>query len=150
MYSDEKSIFVIELNRDQNHAQLVQYDAVSGQKIGVLYEEKHARYVEPQHPLIFLPWDDSQFIYQTQRDGFNHLYLMDTKTKLKGEWKTGKDSEDKYCEYLKAIPLTEGNWLVQDVLGFNAARKEIIIASTEISPLQTNIFSLNVKMGNVH
>lgn len=144
---DEKSIFVIELNRDQNHAQLVQYDAVSGQKLGVLYEEKHARYVEPQHPLIFLPWDDSQFIYQTQRDGFNHLYLMDTKTKLKGEWKTGKDSEDQYCEYLKAIPLTEGNWLVQDVLGFNAARKEIIIASTEISPLQTNIFSLNVKNG---
>lgn len=144
---DEKSVFVIELNRDQNHAQLVQYDAVSGQKIGVLYEEKHARYVEPQHPLIFLPWDDSQFIYQTQRDGFNHLYLMDTKTKLKGEWKTGKDSEDQYCEYLKTIPLTEGNWLVQDVLGFNAARKEIIIASTEISPLQTNIFSLNVKNG---
>lgn len=144
---DEKSVFVIELNRDQNHAQLVQYDAVSGQKIGVLYEEKHTRYVEPQHPLIFLPWDDSQFIYRTQRDGFNHLYLMDTKTKLKGEWKTGKDSEDKYCEYLKAIPLTEGNWLVQDVLGFNAARKEIIIASTEISPLQTNIFSLNVKNG---
>lgn len=144
---DEKSVFVIELNRDQNHAQLVQYDAVSGQKIGVLYEEKHTRYVEPQHPLIFLPWDDSQFIYQTQRDGFNHLYLMDTKTKLKGEWKTGKDSEDQYCEYLKTIPLTEGNWLVQDVLGFNAARKEIIIASTEISPLQTNIFSLNVKNG---
>lgn len=144
---DEKTVFVIELNRDQNHAQLVQYDAVSGQKIGVLYEEKHTRYVEPQHPLIFLPWDDSQFIYQTQRDGFNHLYLMDTKTKLKGEWKTGKDSEDQYCEYLKTIPLTEGNWLVQDVLGFNAARKEIIIASTEISPLQTNIFSLNVKNG---
>ena len=144
---DEKSVFVIELNRDQNHAQLVQYDAVSGQKIGVLYEEKHTRYVEPQHPLIFLPWDDSQFIYRTQRAGFNHLYLMDTKTKLKGEWKTGKDSEDQYCEYLKTIPLTEGNWLVQDVLGFNAARKEIIIASTEISPLQTNIFSLNVKNG---
>ena len=144
---DEKSVFVIELNRDQNHAQLVQYDAVSGQKIGVLYEEKHTRYVEPQHPLIFLPWDDSQFIYQTQRDGFNHLYLMDTKTKLKDEWKTGKDSEDQYCEYLKAIPLTEGNWLVQDVLGFNTSRKEIIIASTEISPLQTNIFSLNVKNG---
>lgn len=144
---DEKTVFVIELNRDQNHAQLVQYDAVSGQKIGVLYEEKHTRYVEPQHPLIFLPWDDSLFIYQTQRDGFNHLYLMDTKTKLKGEWKTGKDSEDQYCEYLKTIPLTEGNWLVQDVLGFNASRKEIIIASTEISPLQTNIFSLNVKNG---
>ena len=144
---DSKTIYMFELNRDQNHAQLVQYDAVSGQKMGVLYEEKHTRYVEPQHPLIFLPWDDSQFIYQTQRDGFNHLYVMDTKTKLKGEWKTGKDSEDQYCEYLKTTPLTEGNWLVQDVLGFNASRKEIVIASTEVSPLQTNIFSLDVKNG---
>jgi dipeptidyl-peptidase-4 len=144
---DEKSVFVIELNRDQNYAQLVQYDAVSGKRTGILYEEKHTRYVEPQHPLIFLPWDDSQFIYQTQRDGFNHLYLMDTKTKLKGEWKTGKDNEDQYCEYLKTTPLTTGDWLVQDVLGFNTSRKEIIIASTEISPLQTNIFSLSVKNG---
>lgn len=144
---DEKSVFVIELNRDQNHAQLVQYDAASGEKLGILYEEKHTRYVEPQHPLTFLPWDNSLFIYQTQRDGFNHLYLMDTKTRLKGEWKTGKDSEDQYCEYLKTTSLTEGDWLVQDILGFNTARKEIIIASTEISPLQTNIFSLNVKNG---
>lgn len=144
---DEKSVFVIELNRDQNHAQLVQYDAASGEKLGILYEEKHTRYVEPQHPLTFLPWDNSLFIYQTQRDGFNHLYLMDTKTRLKGEWKTGKDSEDQYCEYLKTTSLTEGDWLVQDILGFNTSRKEIIISSTEISPLQTNIFSLNVKNG---
>ena len=43
--------------------------------------------------------------------------------------------------------MTEGNWLVQDVLGFNASRKEIVIASTEVSPLQTNIFSLDVKNG---
>ena len=144
---DEKSVFVIELNRDQNHAQLVQYDAVSGEKLDVLYEEKHTRYVEPQHPLTFLPWDNSLFIYQTQRDGFNHLYLMDTKTRLKGEWQTGEDNEDQYCEYLKTTSLTEGDWLVQDILGFNTSRKEIIIASTEISPLQTNIFSLNVKNG---
>lgn len=144
---DEKSVFVIELNRDQNHAQLVQYDAVSGEKLDVLYEEKHTRYVEPQHPLTFLPWDNSLFIYQTQRDGFNHLYLMDTKTRLKGEWQTGEDNEDQYCEYLKTTSLTEGDWLVQDILGFNTSRKEIIIASTEISPLQTNIFSLSVKNG---
>lgn len=144
---DEKNIYVIELNRDQNHAQLVQYDAESGARQEILYEEKHVRYVEPQHPLVFLPWDKTKFIYQSQRDGFNHLYLMDTKARLKGEWKTGKDTEDQYCEYLETTPLTEGDWLVQDILGFNASRKEIIIGSTEISPLQTNIFCLNVKSG---
>lgn len=144
---DEKTVYVIELNRDQNHAQLVSYDAASGKKLEVLYEEKHPKYVEPQRPLIFLPWDQSKFIYQSQRDGFNHLYLMDTQTKMYGDTQQGKDGESTYNEYRKTTPLTEGNWLVQDVLGFNAGKKEIIIGSTEISPLQTNIFSLNAKNG---
>ena len=144
---DEKHIYVIELNRDQNHAQLVSYDAATGAKEEVLYEEKHLRYVEPQHPLTFLPWDDTKFIYWSQRDGFHHLYLMDTEKRLKGEWKQGKDAESQYCEYLQTEALTEGDWLVQEILGFNAARKEVIIGSTEVSPLQTNLFSLNVRNG---
>lgn len=144
---DEQHIYVIELNRDQNHAQLVCYQAATGEKEGILYEEKNPKYVEPQHPLVFLPWDKSKFIYQSQRDGFNHLYLMDTKAKGEGTWKNGKLEGTTYLEHLKVTPLTQGDWLVQDILGFNAGKKEIIIGSTEISPLQTNLFSLNVKTG---
>ena len=144
---DEQHIYVIELNRDQNHTQLVCYQAATGEKEGVLYEEKNPKYVEPQHPLVFLPWDESKFIYQSQRDGFNHLYLMDTKAKGEGTWKNGKLEGSTYLEHLKVTPLTQGDWLVQDILGFNAGKKEIIIGSTEISPLQTNLFSLNVKTG---
>jgi len=40
---DEKSIYLIELNRDQNHAQLVCYDALTGDRKGVLYEERNAK-----------------------------------------------------------------------------------------------------------
>ena len=112
-----------------------------------MYEEKNPKYVEPQHPLVFLPWDESKFIYQSQRDGFNHLYLMDTKAKGEGTWENGKLEGSTYLEHLKVTPLTQGDWLVQDILGFNAGKKEIIIGSTEISPLQTNLFSLNVKTG---
>lgn len=144
---DEKSIYLIELNRDQNHAQLIRYDAESGERKELLYEEMHTRYVEPQHPLIFLPWDNTKFIYQSQRDGFNHLYLFDTTKKKYPETCQGKDPECRYCSYLINTPVTEGNWLVQNVLGFNTKKKEIIIASTEISPLQTNIFSVNLKTG---
>ena len=144
---DEKDIYVIELNRNQNHAQLVQYNAETGEKKGVLYEEKHARYVEPQHPLAFLPWDETKFIYWSQRDGYHHLYLMDTQKPQAGEWKTGKDADDTYCEYLQTTPLTQGDWLVQEILGFNKKMKTVIIGSTEISPLQTNVFSLDVKAG---
>lgn len=143
---DEKSIYVIELNRDQDYAQLFQYDAATGEKMGLLYEESHPKYVEPQHPLIFLPWDDSKFIYQSQRDGFNHLYLFDTK-KPQAVTMDIIEGMDKFKEYVEVKQLTKGEWLVQDVLGFNESKKEIIIASTEISPLQTNIFSLDIKSG---
>ena len=125
---DEKSIYVIELNRDQNHSQLVRYNAETGAKEAMLFEETHPKYVEPQHPIVFLPWDSNQFIYWSQREGFHHLYLYNKEGQLIKQ-------------------LTQGDWLVQDILGFNTARKEMIIASTEISPLQTNIFSLNVKTG---
>ncbi len=125
---DEKSIYVIELNRDQNHSQLVRYNAETGAKEAMLFEETHPKYVEPQHPIVFLPWDSNLFIYWSQRDGFHHLYLYNKEGQLIKQ-------------------LTQGDWLVQDILGFNTARKEMIIASTEISPLQTNIFSLNVKTG---
>ena len=125
---DEKSIYVIELNRDQNHSQLVRYNAETGAKEAMLFEETHPKYVEPQHPIVFLPWDSNQFIYWSQRDGFHHLYLYNKEGQLIKQ-------------------LTQGDWLVQDILGFNTTRKEMIIASTEISPLQTNIFSLNVKTG---
>ena len=74
---DNRKIYMIELNRDQNHAELVRYDAATGKKEGVIYEEEHPKYVEPMHGLLFLPWDSSKFIYQSQRDGYNHLYLFD-------------------------------------------------------------------------
>ena len=80
------------------------------------------------HPISFLPWDATKFIYQSQRDGFNHLYLYDTEGKLIRQ-------------------LTEGDWLVQDILGFDAKKKEMIIASTECSPLQSNFFRVNLKNG---
>ena len=125
---DEKSVYVIELNRDQNHSQLMQYNAETGERMAMLYEEKHPKYVEPQNPITFLPWDETKFIYQSQRDGFNHLYLFDV---------TGKEIKQ----------LTQGEWLVKSIVGFNQKAKEIIIMSTEISPLQSNAFVVNTQTG---
>ena len=127
---DERSLFLIEVNRDQNHAKLCQYDAQTGKLMGVLYEETHPKYVEPQQPIVFLPWDDTQFIYQSQRDGYNHLYLMSVDNPSPRQ-------------------LTQGPWLVQSILGFNAKKKEVIIAATKESPLQSNIYKVRVKDGRL-
>ena len=125
---DSRTIYIQELNRDQNDMQLVSYDAVSGNRLKVLYTEQHDKYVEPQHPITFLPWDSSKFIFQSQKDGYNHLYIFD------------KDGNQ-----LKQ--LTQGKWVVLDILGFNAAKKQVIIRSTECNPLQNNLFAVDVKTG---
>lgn len=123
---DARSLYLIELNRDQNHARLCQYSAETGELMATLFEETHPKYVEPQHPIVFLPWDSNKFIYQSQRDGFNHLYLYDTNGKLIKQ-------------------LTEGKWLVNDLLGFNTQRKEVVFNA--IDALGSANFTVNVNSG---
>lgn len=125
---DSKTIYMFELNRDQNDCRLVSYDAATGNKLKELYRETDAKYVEPQHPILFLPWDKTKFIMQSQKDGYNHLYLFDT------------DGHE-----LKQI--TSGKWVVMEVLGFNAKHHSVIIASNECSPIQRNIFVVDLETG---
>ena len=74
--AEGNTIYMFELNRDQNDCRLVSYNAATGEKIAELYRETDAKYVEPQHPIMFLPWDSSKFILQSQKDGYNHIYLF--------------------------------------------------------------------------
>ena len=125
---DSKHILIQELNRDQNDCRLVSYDAETGKREYQLCRETSEKYVEPLHPIQFLPWDSNLFILQSQKDGYNHLYLYT----IKGE-----------C----IKQLTSGPWVVIDVLGFNQKQKSIIIASNEKHPLQRNIYAVDVKTG---
>ena len=125
---DSKTIYMLELNRDQNDCRLVSYDAATGERIGELYRETDEKYVEPQSPILFLPWDDSKFVLQSQKDGYNHLYLFDT-------------------EGNELRQLTQGQWVVMDIVGFNTKNKSIIISSNECSPIQCNTWEVSVKSG---
>ena len=124
---DSKTLYIFELNRDQNDCRLASYNAETGERLQELYKEVSDKYVEPMHPILFLPWDASKFIMQSQRDGYNHLYLCNAKD--------GKIIKQ----------LTSGKWVVMDVLGFNTNQKSIIIASNENAPIQRNLFALNMK-----
>ncbi len=126
---DEQNIYLIELPREQNCAELVRYNALTGEREAVIMTETHEKYVEPMNPITFLPWDKTKFIYQSQSDGFNHLYLYN----IKGE---------------KLKQITKGDWLVQNLLGFNPNKKEVIIQSTEISPLQSNVYAVSLTNSN--
>lgn len=125
---DGNRIYMQELNRDQNNMELVEYDATTGDKLRILYKEKHDKYVEPQHPIQFLPWDASKFVFQSQKDGYNHLYLFDV---------NGGQPQQ----------ITQGNWVVMELLGFDLKRKAIVYASNECSPIQRNTWMVSVKDG---
>ena len=127
---DEKTIYMFELPRTQDKAELVSYDAQTGARKAVLYTEENKRYVEPCNPIAFLPWDDSKFIMQSRRDGYNHLYLFDV---------NGKQLKQ----------LTKGKFEVINVLGFNTSAKSIIYQSNQNNPIQYSNFSVNVANGKV-
>ena len=126
---DAKTIYMLELNRAQNDCRLVSYDATTGSRMAELDRETSDKYVEPLHPIQFLPWDDTLFIMQSQRDGYNHLYLFN----IKGE-----------C--LKQ--LTSGPWVVLDVLGFNLKQKSVIIKANKEHPLHQRLYSVSMT-GNI-
>ncbi len=125
---DGKTVYLFELNRDQNDCRLVSYDAATGDRIAELYRETDKKYVEPTHPIMFLPWDNSSFVMQSQRDGYNHLYLFNKDGKMVRQ-------------------LTQGKWVVMDMLGFDARHHSIIYASNELGWLQRNLFAVEVKSG---
>lgn len=143
---DGKRIYLFELNRDQNHMRLVGYNAANGERTDVYYEEKHPKYVEPQTGLYFLPWDSSKALFLSQRDGYNHLYVMDFSRSIYPDFKAGADGAT-YKEYVSVRQLTQGEWVVLNVAGFNKKEKSVIIRGNERHPLQANWASVKVTSG---
>jgi dipeptidyl-peptidase-4 len=123
---DEKNIYIGVLNREQNHLKLNKYDAASGNFVKTLFEEKNQRYVEPEHPLIFVDGLTNQFLTYSEQDGYNHLYLYDTDGKLIKQ-------------------LTKGNWMVNDFLGFDKENKYFYITATKDSPIENHLYKISFK-----
>jgi len=125
---DGNTIYMQELNRKQNFMQLASYDATTGRREAVLLTKTSDKYVEPLHPIRFLPWDKRLFLMQSQEDGYNHLYIYNVEGQLQKQ-------------------LTKGPFVVLDVLGFNEKQKSVVVATNEAHPLQKNVYSVSVKTG---
>ena len=121
-------VYVMELNRDQNDCRLVSYDVAMGRRIAELYRETHDKYVEPQTPIQFLPWDGTRFLMQSRKDGYNHLYVFDDQ---------GHELQQLTC----------GPWEVMQVMGFDAAQHQVLIAANAERPIQRNLYRVDVESG---
>lgn len=125
---DEKSIFIQELNREQNHMKLNQYDAVTGEFTKTILEETDNKYVEPLHPILFSKIDPSKFYYQSRKDGWNHVYQCSVKNGF-------------------VTPITKGDWEVTDLSGFDANEESMFFEATKESPIERHFYRINLRSG---
>lgn len=127
---NERYVYIAILNRDQDHLWLNQYDATTGEFVKTLFEENYKNYVEPQHSLTFLPDESNKFVWWSQRDGYMHLYLYNTKGQM-----------------LKQ--LTKGDWIVNSIDGINNVENKLIISTSKNSPLEEHIYSVDWNSGRL-
>lgn len=126
---DGQSIYIAVLNRDQNHMKLNQYDVQTGNFVKTLFEEKHDKYVEPQHPLYFLP-NGKEFVWHSQRDGWMHLYRYDLNGKLINQ-------------------ITTGKWVVTGITGINEKKNQLLISSTKDGAMERHLYAVNWTDGKI-
>ena len=116
-------LFVQRLNRHQNHLELLSVDPSSG-KSKIILEEKDKYYIEIHDNLTFYK-DDSGFLWTSEKDGFNHIYLYQI---------SGKERRQ----------ITKGNWEVTNFYGYDDKNKVLYFQSNEESPLERNIYRVNI------
>lgn len=125
---EENKVYIAVINRAQNEMKLNEYDAVTGEFIKTLFEEKDAKYIEPQHPLMVVKNNPSQFIWHSNRDGYTHLYLYDFTGKLVRQ-------------------LTKGAWEIKQVNGFDAKGENLFFHCNNSSPVNQDFGMVNIKTG---
>jgi len=120
-----KNIYIGLLNRDQNDFIMNKYDATTGKFVKTIFNEKHPKYVEPQHPLYFIPELKNEVIYWSQKDGYMHLYRLNEETGALHQ-------------------ITKGKWVVNEWIGYNIKNHEIIFTSSMDGAMHKQVYAVDV------
>ncbi|KAI4340920.1 hypothetical protein MLD38_025712 [Melastoma candidum] len=121
----ENAIIAQVLNRSHTKLKVIKFDISSGQKQVILVEEQ-----EPWINLhdCFTPLDKGSanssggFIWASERTGFRHLYLQDANGTCLG-------------------PITEGEWMVEQIAGISEAAGIVYFTGTVDGPLEHHLYS---------
>ena len=109
------------LNRHQNHLTMYTVDVKKG-KVSVLLEEKDDAYVDITDNLTFL--EDDSFIWSSEKDGWNHIYLYNEDGELMNQ-------------------ITKGAWEVTNYYGYDQNEDKIYYQSTENGSINRGIYNIS-------
>ena len=138
--NDSKTAYFVDIERGEKAANLVNLDTEAGITKVLFSETTEKGYLElgsnvyTPTALVHLP-ETEELIWYSERSGFAHLFLYDLKTgKLKRQ-------------------LTDGNWIVRDVLGVDKKRREVYISRGEVNsgtdPYYRQIARVNLDTGKM-
>lgn len=126
----EGQLAVVHMNRLQNHLTLYFCDVKSG-ACEVIMEEKSETWIDVfdffagvEH-LFYFPKDHKEFFWISDRDGFSHLYRYNYEGEVVNQ-------------------VTEGKWEVSKVQAINYEKNRVYYTSTEASPLQRQLYAINL------
>jgi dipeptidyl-peptidase-4 len=125
---EEEHLYVAILNRDQNEMTLNRFDAKTGAFAKSLFTERHEKYVEPENPVIFVPGLKGHFLWMSERDGYNHIYLYNHNGILVNQ-------------------VTRGSFDVKEVVGFDAKGEKIYYLCTANNGLDRHLYVSEIKTG---
>jgi dipeptidyl-peptidase-4 len=123
---DEKFILIAELNRGQNDMCLNLYDSNSGVFIKTLLNETSDKWVEPEHDAFFPSEKSNNFVWHSEKDGFQNLYYYTIDGKLIKQ-------------------LTSNKFVTRDILGANPAGTEIYFKATGPNPTNMLVYNVDLK-----
>jgi dipeptidyl-peptidase-4 len=123
---DEKYLLIAALNRGQNNMNLDLYDASTGSFIKTLFNEKNNAWVEPEHPAFFPNNKSNNFVWISEKDGFNNLYYYSIDGKL-------------------IKPLTTNKFPTREIIGANSDGNEIYFKATGEKGINMLVYKVDLK-----
>ncbi len=121
---DPEVLAIQRLNRLQNHLEILLADSRNGDSY-TMYSEENKYYIDITDDWTFLE-NKEQFLMTSERSGYNHIYLYNMDGTL-------------------AKQLTSGSWDVTSIYGWDAKSKSVYYQSAESSPLDRDIFKVDLK-----
>lgn len=125
---DDKYVLVAVVNRAQDHMWFKQFDAATGAFVKTIFEETNDKWVEPEKPAVFVPGSTTRFVWQSERDGFNHLYLYETDGKLVRQ-------------------ISKGNFPVTSFYGFSTNGNRCFYQTADETGMNRYIWAADLKDG---
>jgi dipeptidyl-peptidase-4 len=123
---DEKFVLIAELNRGQNDMNLNLYETATGNFVKTLFNEKDPKWVEPEHAAFFPNNKSNNFVWISEKDGFNNLYYYSIDGKL-----------------IKR--LTANKFPTREIIGANSAGTEIYFRATGEKGINMLAYKVDLK-----